>query len=111
MEEIFFPDSKIPLEVLDGKTSRKIRARGGDLMAVEVFFEAGGIGAEHSHVHEQVCYCISGEFEFTVEGKKVHFCPGDSLFFRSNGVHGVTCLKAGSVLDVFTPQRQDFLTP
>ena len=110
MKDLIFPDSGIALETLEpGKLSRKIRAHGGGLMAVEVFFKEGAIGAEHRHVHEQVMYCVSGEFEFTLEGKKIAIHPGDSIFFPSNSLNGALCLKAGSVLDIFTPQREDFL--
>lgn len=110
MSDVYFPDERIELETLEaGKVSRKIRARGGDLMMVEVFFETGGIGAEHRHVHEQVTYCLSGEFVFTIEGEAVTLRPGDSLFFPSSALHGTTCVAAGSLLDIFTPQREDFI--
>jgi len=110
MNDVFFPDSGIALETIEaGKVSRKIRARGGDLMMVEVFFTVGACGAEHRHVHEQVTYCLSGEFVFTIEGEKVTLRTGDSLFFPSSALHGTVCVSAGSLLDVFTPQREDFL--
>ena len=110
MSDVFFPDSGIELETIEaGKVSRKIRARGGDLMMVEVFFTKGACGAEHRHVHEQVTYCLSGEFVFTIEGEKVTLRTGDSLFFPSSALHGTVCVSAGSLLDVFTPQREDFL--
>ena len=35
--------------------------------------------------------------------------PGDTLVFESGKVHGCTALCAGSLLDVFTPVREDFL--
>ena len=54
-EPLYFADDQMPLEVLEvGKTSRKIKARGGALMAVEVIFKAGAVGAEHRHRHEQI---------------------------------------------------------
>lgn len=110
MSDVFFPDSKLELEVLEAdKLSRKIRARGGSLMMVEVFFKAGAIGAEHRHVHEQVCYCLSGEFLFTIEGETSTLRAGDSLYVPSSALHGTLCVSEGRLLDVFTPQREDFL--
>ena len=110
MSESYFPDADLDLEIVEaGKVSRKIRAHGGDLMMVEVFFETGGIGSEHRHVHEQVTYCLSGEFVFTIEGENVTLHPGDSLFFPSSALHGTVCVSEGSLLDIFTPQREDFL--
>jgi quercetin dioxygenase-like cupin family protein len=93
----------------EGMVSRKIRARGGDLMMVEVFFETGGVGAEHRHPHQQVTYCLSGEFRFRVDGQTSIVKAGDSIYIPASAMHGTLCLAAGSVLDVFTPQREDFL--
>jgi quercetin dioxygenase-like cupin family protein len=106
----FFHDSDLELEVIEAdKVSRKIRARGGNLMAVEVFFKAGAIGYEHRHVHEQVCYCLEGEFVFTIEGKTTTLKAGDSVYVPPSVLHGATCIAEGRLLDIFTPQREDFL--
>ena len=108
--EVFFPDQKLELEVVEaGKVCRKIRARGGDIMMVEVFFETGGIGYEHDHPHEQVCYCLSGEFMFTIGTESLKMGPGDSAYVPASARHGATCISTGRLLDVFTPQREDFL--
>ena len=110
MNNIFFPDSGLVLESIEAnKVSRKIRARGGNLMMVEVFFATGAIGYEHVHVHQQVCYCLSGEFVFTVTGESTTLRAGDSVFIPASALHGVTCVTEGRLLDVFTPQREDFL--
>ena len=109
-ETVFFPDSELELEEIEaGKVSRKIRARGGSLMMVEVFFKTGGIGYEHRHVHEQVSYCLDGEFVFTLEGRSTTLKAGDSVFIPSSALHGATCVAEGRLLDIFTPQREDFL--
>lgn len=110
MDKIAFPDVELPFEMLEeGKLKRKIRAHGGGLMMVEIFFEAGAIGAEHDHPHEQVCYCLEGKFIFTVDGQEFPLSAGDSLFLPSNSWHGTKCLSKGRLLDIFTPQREDFL--
>ena len=110
MNQIFFIDMAIATEVLEeGLIQRKIRAHGGTLMMVEVMFESGALGYEHTHVHEQVCYCLAGEFEFSVDGQKTHLRPGDSVYIPPSAPHGVVCLSQGRLLDVFTPQRDDFL--
>ena len=110
MSTTFFHDADIALETIEeGRVTRKIRAHGGSLMAVEVMFKDGAIGYEHRHVHEQVTYCLSGEFVFSIEGESVTLRPGDSLFFPSSALHGTVCVSEGSLLDIFTPQREDFL--
>ncbi len=110
MSEVFFPDRSCPVTIVDpGKVSRRIKAHGGALMTVEVIFATGGVGASHSHPHEQVSYCLSGRFTYTVEDETIELGPGDSVYLPASARHGTTCLSAGTLLDVFTPQRQDFL--
>jgi quercetin dioxygenase-like cupin family protein len=110
MSALSFPDAGIELETIEaGKVSRKIRARGGSLMMVEVFFTVGAVGAEHRHVHEQVCYCLAGEFVFTLEGQSFTLKAGDSMFVPSSALHGAVCVAEGRLLDIFTPQREDFI--
>ena len=110
MSKVYFHDAGLELETVEaGQVSRKIRARGGNLMMVEVFFKSGAIGYEHQHVHEQLCYCLEGEFVFTIEGESTTLHAGDSLFVPSSAVHGTRCVVEGRLLDIFTPQREDFL--
>jgi quercetin dioxygenase-like cupin family protein len=97
------------LKVGDG-VSRKLLTHGGDLMMTEVTFEKGAVGEVHKHVHEQISYIVKGSFEFELDGDYKTVNVGDSIYVPSNIPHGVRALEEGSViLDVFTPQRQDFL--
>jgi len=96
-------------EDLGGGVKRRILAHDGHMMQVEVHFETGSIGAMHSHPHEQLTNILSGEFEFTINGETHVVKTGDTLYKAPNIVHGCTCLKAGVLLDTFTPQRDDFL--
>lgn len=97
------------LEDLGNGVSRKVLAHGGGMMAVEVFFEKDAVGPLHNHPHEQLTYVLSGVFEFTI-GDEVHVVKaGDTLYKEPNIMHGCVCLEPGTLLDTFTPQRQDFL--
>ena len=110
MSELFFPDAGLDMEPVEAdQLTRKIRARGGSMMMVEVYFKAGAIGAEHRHPHEQLTYCLSGEFVFNVEGETRTVRAGDSLYVPASALHGTTCVADGRLLDMFTPQREDFL--
>jgi len=110
MDKSFFPDSELLTEVLDpGKVSRKVRAHGGKIMMVEVSFAKGGVGAEHDHPHDQATYCLAGSFRFTVGGETRILRPGDTVFVPGGARHGTVCEAEGRLLDVFTPQREDFL--
>ena len=102
-------NSSIKKEDLGGGISRKILARGGDLMMVEVYFEKGGIGALHKHPHEQISYVNKGSFEFELDGIKEIVRAGDTIYIPSNTLHGVVALEKSVIIDVFSPQREDFL--
>ena len=88
---------------------RAVLAHEGSMMCVENHFEAGSEGAMHSHPHEQVTYVLSGKFEFTVGGEFHIVSAGDTLHKNANVVHGCKCLEKGILIDVFVPQREDFL--
>jgi quercetin dioxygenase-like cupin family protein len=64
----------------------------------------------HSHPHEQLTYVLSGRFSFTIDGVTKEVSAGDTLYKKPNVVHGCVCLEAGTLLDTFTPQREDFLS-
>ena len=76
---------------LGGGQRRKIRAYNENAMLVEVGFDTGAVGAAHSHPHTQISYVLDGEFTYTVEGVT-----------RS-------MKKGGTLLDIFTPMREDFV--
>ena len=97
-----------PLD-LGGGVTRRVLAYTPQLMIVEVSFEKGATGAVHSHPHCQNSYILSGRVRFSADGKEVEVAHGDTLAFQSNVPHGTVCLEAGTVLDVFTPMREDFM--
>lgn len=88
---------------------RRILAQTPEAMTVEVEFQTGAVGDAHSHVHVQTIFVAEGEFEFTIEGAPRKVSAGDSLIIPSNAVHGCVCLRAGKLIDSFTPRRDDFL--
>ncbi len=108
-KEYYFINEEIPLQTVSDDISRKIVARGGDMMIVEVHFKKGAVGALHEHIHEQVSYCISGCLEFDVNGDKQRIQAGDSVFMPIHSLHGCVALEDTVLLDIFTPQREDFL--
>ena len=106
---IFFAKDAKKID-LGGGVSRKILAQDTDMMAVEVAFEAGAVGAVHTHPHVQISYVLSGKFEANMNGEKKIITAGDSYYTEPNLPHGVVCLEEGVLLDIFTPRREDFLT-
>ncbi len=94
---------------LGGGIKRKVMAYDDQMMVVKVAFEAGGIGAMHSHPHTQASYVASGKFDITIDGNTKTLKGGDVYFVPSDLVHGAVCLEAGELIDVFHPLREDFL--
>lgn len=97
------------VENLQEGITRRILAHAGKLMVVELHFKAGAVGYLHSHPHEQATYILEGVFEFEIGGVKTVVRKGDTLYKEPNIVHGATCLEDGKLIDIFTPQREDFL--
>lgn len=94
---------------LGGGVRRRIRAYNEEIMLVEVGFDAGAVGADHSHPHTQISYVLEGEFTYHIEGETRMMHKGDSIAVPGGKVHGCTCVKAGTLLDVFAPMRGDFV--
>ena len=88
---------------------RKILATGGNLMPVEVKFQKGAVGAIHFHPHEQVSYVVQGSFQFEMDGRKKVIRTGDTYYVSPGVAHGVVALENAIIVDIFTPQREDFL--
>ena len=108
-EPIFQIDSETLWEDLGDGVSRKICAYDDKIMLVKVKFEVGAIGPLHEHYHSQVTYVDSGIFEVSIDGNKQLLKAGDSFYAPPYKVHGVLCLEAGILIDVFSPMRADFL--
>ncbi len=94
---------------LGGGVRRKILAHGEKMMAVEVSFEKGAVGSMHTHPHVQISYVLEGKFEATIGGETKIISAGDTYLTDPDVPHGVVCLEKGKLLDVFTPERKDFL--
>ncbi|BET42477.1 cupin domain-containing protein [Atlantibacter hermannii] len=106
---MFISHNETTLEDLGGGVTRRILAHNGKMMAVEVNFQEGAVGAMHNHPHEQLTYVLSGEFEFTIGDETRRVTAGDTLYKEPHVMHGCVCIKAGTLLDTFTPMREDFL--
>jgi quercetin dioxygenase-like cupin family protein len=88
---------------------RRVLVSQPQLMQVEFAFDAGAIGALHSHPHVQASYVAEGTFEVTIGDVTTVLQQGGSFIVPPNMVHGVKALTAGRLVDCFTPRRDDFL--
>jgi unsaturated pyranuronate lyase len=105
----FVKTENIEWKTVDHGVQRKILGHDDQVMMVHIRFEKGAIGSLHHHVHRQISYVESGRFEVTINGEKNILEQGDCFFVPPDLVHGVVALENGSLVDVFTPARLDFL--
>jgi quercetin dioxygenase-like cupin family protein len=109
MEKVFIEDKDISWEFPDPGIRRKVMAHNDQLMLVKVDFEQGAVGTLHHHYHTQISHVESGVFEVEIDGQKKILRAGDAFYVPSDLVHGVVCLEAGVLIDVFNPSRKDFI--
>ena len=93
----------------DPGVTRKILVHSENLMVCELHFEKGAVGKLHEHFHEQCSYIVSGVFEFEIDGVKKIVRAGDATYKQPHVLHGAVCLEEGVLLDIFYPERKDFL--
>ncbi|MCC8019127.1 MAG: cupin domain-containing protein [Rikenellaceae bacterium] len=105
----FQQESETPWQEVGPGVARQIMGYDDRVMMVKVRFETGAVGTPHSHPHSQVTYVVSGRFEVTTGGRSATLGPGDGFYAAPGETHGVVCLEAGTLTDVFSPCREDFL--
>ena len=97
-----------PVQV-NAKMRRQILQSGERSMLVRVDFGAGAVAPIHSHPHEQLTYVAAGSVRLTVDGVERVLRAGESMLLPGNVPHGVTTDEEATLLDTFTPPREDFL--
>jgi quercetin dioxygenase-like cupin family protein len=107
----FVHDADIEWEDLGDGIRRKILTFESRVMMARIAFEPGAIGVAHYHPHIQCSYVESGEFWLTISGRREKLVAGDSFLVPPDAVHGAEAITAGILIDVFTPMREDFLSP
>lgn len=87
-------------------------AVGEKSMVTKMNYVKGNFATLHTHPHEQCGYVISGEYRLIVEGDEridVIMHKGDTYAIPGNTPHSFEVIEGGEVVDVFTPQREDYL--
>jgi len=107
--EAFIRGKDVEVESVGDGIRRQLLGYNDALMVARVEFEEGAEGYVHAHPHSQVSYVESGEFDVFIDGERRILGPGDSFCVQPNLDHGAVCRKAGVLLDVFSPVREDFL--
>lgn len=87
-------------------------AVGEKSMVTKMNYVKGNYASTHQHPHEQCGYVISGQYRLIVETEPridAILTVGDSYAIPGNTPHSFEVLEGGEVVDVFTPQREDYL--
>lgn len=106
---VFQIEEESPWVDLGNGVQRQVFGYDDRIMLVKVKFEAGARGELHNHFHSQVTHVHSGLFEVYIGENKRTIKAGDGFYVSPDEVHGVLCIEAGILVDVFSPCRQDFL--
>ena len=107
-KEFIFGDD-LEWEVVGEGLKRKIMGYDDKIMLVKVDFQVGAVGVMHEHYHSQVTYVESGEYDLTIGDETKTVKGGDSFYIPPHVMHGAICRKAGVLIDVFSPIREDFM--
>ena len=107
--EVFIKANNLAWEDQGGGIRRKLLGYDPQLMMTYVDFRKGAVGYAHKHSHTQVTYVEKGSFEVQIGEKKQILKAGDCYFVPSNIEHGVVALEDATLIDVFTPMREEFL--
>jgi len=102
-------NEQVQWEQAEPGVQRRIFEPGEKVMMMEVRFEQGAEGYLHQHSHEQISYCLTGSFEYTIDGVTHILKAGETIVVPGDAVHGVKALEPSSLLDAFTPLREDLL--
>lgn len=108
-EKAFINSADIEWETTEQGIERKVLGYDDQVMMVHIRFEKDAVGSLHHHVHRQVSFVESGSFEVTIDGKKTILKQGDCFFVAPDLLHGVVALEKGTLVDIFTPARKDFI--
>jgi quercetin dioxygenase-like cupin family protein len=107
--ENYFLNKDMPIQNPEKGIVRRVGAHNKELMICELEYEKGAIGPLHKHPHSQLAYVVSGAFDYQIGDKKVIIKKGDTAYVQPDIEHGCVCTEPGILLDIFSPERKDFL--
>lgn len=109
MNDHFFESDDKAWQQVSAGMKRQVMAHDENIMLVKVHFSKDAIGAMHIHIHSQATFVLSGVFEITIDKQTKTLKQGDCFIVPQNTMHGAVCIREGTLIDVFSPARKDFL--
>ena len=100
--------NSMPAEQLNPQVARRVvHTENLTIARLEIAREA--VVPEHSHVNEQVATVERGALRFVIAGRELVLRAGQSVAIPSNVPHSVVALEDTTVVDVFSPRRDDWI--
>ena len=96
------------IEIAPGIKRRTI-CTGATMYQMRAELKAGSRMPEHKHAQEQIAHVIKGRMKLIVEGVPNELAAGDTWYLASNVPHGVETIEDTTVIDTFSPPRDDYL--
>ena len=109
VNRIFMKSDEVKWEPAGEGVKRQVLGYDKRIMLVRVDFKEKAVGAAHWHKHSQSSFILKGKFEVTIDGRTQTLKEGDSFFVPSGKDHGALCIHEGTILDAFSPAREDFI--
>jgi quercetin dioxygenase-like cupin family protein len=96
------------IEICPG-IKRRTQTSGQTMYQMLARLEPGSRMPEHQHPQEQIVHVLEGRMRLIVNGTPHELSTGDSFYLAGNVPHGVETIDATSVLDTFSPPRDEYL--
>jgi quercetin dioxygenase-like cupin family protein len=87
----------------------EVLAVGKASMVTKMHYKESDSVPFHKHPNEQNGYVISGRYKLISDRKEYLLHKGDSYSIPADTEHSIEIYESGSVIDVFTPVRNDYL--
>lgn len=99
-------NSITPKTLTPGITGHYVHGNNSTLGLVHLV--AGSSVSAHQHSQEQITYIIEGRLQMFIDGKDCLLEQGMYYVIPSNVVHSAVALTDCSLIDVFSPVREDY---
>ena len=96
------------IEIAPGIRRRTI-VTGPAMYQMRAELTAGSRLPEHRHPQEQIAHVLKGRMQLIVAGVPHELIAGQSFYLGSNVPHAVETIEETTVLDTFSPPREDYL--
>jgi quercetin dioxygenase-like cupin family protein len=96
-----------PVDQFPGVVRRTL-VSGDNLTLVEIRIAPGAEVPEHTHPHEQAGHVAAGRVHFRIGDLERELGPGDSYLIPGDVPHFVQALDSVTLIEVFSPVREEF---